>query len=722
MSHLYAHTPPKGEGWQAGHLLTDHLMAVADAARSNASPFGAGDLAYYLGLWHDVGKSSPAFQEYLRLCHADAECLVSGPDHKAAGAVLAMRYLQPLSLLIQGHHGGLRSPNACNTWLAARQSHAASSGTADIEAAIAHIQSLLPHILPTTPLHAPSFVRDAYDAEFFLRMLFSALVDADFLDTESHFSPNTSVQRDKRVSFDTLVARFMRKQTAASGQFRDPVAQMRHTLYEACLSAANLPPGLFRLAIPTGGGKTRSAMAFALQHASRHQLRRIIVAVPFITITEQTAAVYRAMFEAEGDTVPVVVEHHSGGRRQEPESDAAGETWLRLASENWDAPIVVTTTVQLFESLFANQTGRCRKLHRLASSVIILDEAQSLPPTLLRPILDSLRQLCANYGATVVLSTATQPAFESIPEFASLVATDIVPNAGQWFTATQRVTYDWRHEQPLLWPDVARLMQGEQQALTLVNTKSDALTLLEQLGADALHLSTLLCGAHRRDVLAEVQRRLHAGEPCRLVATQVVEAGVDIDFPLVLRAMAPFDSIIQAAGRCNREGRKHRGQVIVFTPAEGGMPSGTYRTATQTTLALLRAGTLDPGNPEDVRRYFRRLYQNVNLDGCHIQQVRTQLDYVEVASRFRMIDNDTHGVVIRYGDAATQKMIEQHIQSLRLQLPKARAVLRQLQPYMVSMQVGKWRRFADKGLISELLPELGVWNGGYDQRRGLVAD
>ncbi|MBX6724017.1 MAG: DEAD/DEAH box helicase family protein, partial [Dactylosporangium sp.] len=353
--------------------------------------------------------------------------------------------------------------------------------------------------------------------------MFSALIDADYLDTERHFEPSRAVVRQQgRILDRTLWERFIADQARRFGPPHDPVSQARDEIYRDCLDAAVRPPGLFRLTVPTGGGKTRSAMAFALRHALHHGQQRVIVAVPFLTITEQTTQVYRDIFEDAEVEHPIVLEHHSGVQTDAwtDEGFDPHQVWQRLAAENWDAPIIVTTTVQLFESLFGNRTSTSRKVHRLARSVIILDEAQALPRDLLEPILDVLRELCAHYGTTVVLSTATQPAFEVIEPFRSLHATEIVREPERHFASLRRVHYEWRTDAPVDWKEVAAWLRREPQALAIVNTKRDALALLDVLDdPDALHLSTLLCGAHRRQVISTVRQRLIEGKPCRLIAT-----------------------------------------------------------------------------------------------------------------------------------------------------------------------------------------------------------
>ncbi len=714
MPDVYAHTPGANKKW---HLLEEHLRAVAHSARQFADAFGAGEVAYWLGLWHDIGKCNPAFQAYLLECHTNPAHRGRGPDHKAAGTHLAAKHLPPLALLIQGHHGGLKDPVELKKWLANRLSDGATKD------AVEQARRLIPDLEPASRLPLPPHViKDKMAAELFLRMLFSTLVDADFMDTERHRNPDRAVQRPVAVPLAELWTRFERDQQRLSGQRADLLSRARHSMYEACLAAADRPPGFFRLSMPTGAGKTRSAMAFALRHALHNDQQRIIVAVPFISITEQTAATYRELFGAGDDEHPVVLEHHSGAGTQAAESDEYDPAHLgaRLASENWDASVVVTTTVQLFESLFANQTSRCRKLHRLARSVIILDEAQALPPYLLRPILDGLRQLCEHYGTTVVISTATQPTFEAIPAFASLKATDIVPDALRWFAALKRVDYHWQTDRAWSWEEVARLLRDEPQALAVVNTKKDALALLDALDdPEALHLSTLLCGAHRRAVIAEVKRRLAAGEPCHLVSTQVIEAGVDLDFPLVLRAMGPLDSIIQAAGRCNREGKLARGRVVVFSPAEGKLPQGSYSIATGVTRAMLGSGALDPDDPAVSRRYFQQLFATVDTDSKNIQKVRGAMDYPEVAQRFRMISDDTEDVVVAYGTVAAQQMVRHAVDQLQAGTTHGRVLLRRIQPYLVSIPRYAAERYRRQHLITPILPGLGLWLGNYDSVRGV---
>ncbi len=691
--------------------LAVHLRGVADLAASFAAPLGAGEAARWLGLWHDLGKFHPDFQQYLLASEAGS-ARRRGPDHKAAGARVAARRLGPLALLIQGHHGGMCSLAELQGWLSQR-----GEAEAAVEAAARAGATVEPAGVITLP---PQVEHDPLAADLFMRLLFSCLVDADYLDTELHFAGGKAARRGAQASVGELWAALERAQTGFSGQDDGAVARARHEVYEHCLRAAEEPAGLFRLTVPTGGGKTRSGMAFALRHALLHGQERVIVAIPFISITEQTADVYRQIFEVTPGGPQVVLEHHSEALR--PEDDEEGDgAWARLAAENWDTPIIVTTTVQLFESLFANRPGKARKLHRLANSVIILDEAQALPPHLLDPILDALGGLVRHYNTSVVLSTATQPAFDAIPAFGSLPAREIVPAPERYFTALRRVRYEWRLDPPLAWADVAALMAGEPQALAVVNTKADALALLEALAdPSALHLSTLLCGAHRRQVIAEVGRRLAEGEPCRLVSTQVVEAGVDLDFPLVLRALAPLDAMIQAAGRCNREGRLQAGRVIVFAPQEGHLPAGAYRAGAGITGALLSRSDVDLYAAAAPAAYYEQLFETIATDREGIQALRRGLDFPEVARRFRMIDDDSESVVVRYGPEEERSETGRLLDALRGHPRDARRILRALQPYVVSVRRRDAERWRRAGLISEVGPGLGEWLGEYDPVCGLV--
>lgn len=696
-----------------------------------AAAFGAFELAYYVGLWHDVGKFHPAWQRYLVASEANPGLRGRGPDHKAAGAMLAAERIGPAALAIGGHHGGLPAPKASATpgFRALRQLIEDERERA--VQALELARAAVPNLEPVERLELPEHLDDPLKADLFIRMLFSALVDADYLDTEAHFTLyDANLRKRPMADLSVLFDRLQQSQIARFRMAPDTeVNRARADVYAACRAAAEQPPGFFRLTVPTGGGKTRSGLAFALKHAANHGLRRVVVAVPFISITEQTAAEYRGVFGDWADD-GIVLEHHSSVAEAFDE-DEVGEVGgaslsARLATENWDAPIVVTTTVQLFESLLHRKPAKMRKVHRLARSVIILDEAQALPPRLLEPVLDVLRGLVDDYGATVVLSTATQPAFESIPAFQGIDAAEIVPVPARHFRALERVTYD-RRARPLSWTEVAAEVAAEPRSLAIVNTKADAMALIDALeaagGRDILHLSTLLCGAHRRRTIEEVKRRQQTGRPCRLVSTQVVEAGVDIDFPIVFRAFGPLDAMVQAAGRCNREGTlgTRGGRVVVFEPTQGGTPPGYYKTARDTARTALNM--LPDRRPDDldlVRRYFELLYDAVPADAEAVQDSRRRLDFPTVAARFRLIEDEGIPVAVTsYGEPGERTRVRGWLDELRRGTARGRELRRRLQPYVVSLRTRELDRQVRNGLVVEAVPGLGEWLGDYDLLRGV---
>ena len=429
-----------------------------------------------------MGKADPKWQERLIEFEKGGRVRV-GLDHKCAGVLLAEEsggFARWAGLLIYAHHGGLkRRHEDFEPWLTEKRRLPGPDKA--LEALREEMPDLSEHDAPARP----RCIEDGRDAEFFLRLVYSALVDADSLDTEAHDLGDRPSERGSMATLADLRSRyevFLANQPPITD---NQVNRVRREVHEACIREASKPRGIFRLTVPTGGGKTRSAMAFAIRHGIEHDLRRIIVAVPFTTITEQTARVYRDIFESGyPDMAPIVLEHHSaaiegvGEGRDDEDSFAPGAVWQRLSAENWDAPIVVTTTVQLFESLFSNRCGKTRKLHNLARSVIIDDEAQALPAGLLSPILDAVRQLTENYGASVVLSTATQPAFDCISEFRDIAACEIVPESeyGHHFEALRRVVYEWRTGGPPgEWQQVAGWIRKERSALAVVNTKRHAM-------------------------------------------------------------------------------------------------------------------------------------------------------------------------------------------------------------------------------------------------------
>lgn len=680
----HAHSK-EGAPVEEWHRLVEHLEGTARRAEEFAGGFspGWGRLA---GLWHDVGKYRAAFQEMIR---KDPEAHVRGKvDHGSVGAVLAVeKRVQPLALVIAGHHGGLGDFEGVRARLAAKR------GLLDE----AWREGLPEWVGAQAVPPAPGWIgSDKRKLALWVRMVFSALVDADFLDTERF---HEGVERDlPRAELGVLLERLERH--AGEKEAGAPTTQvnaMRARIRRACQEKAREAPGVFTLTAPTGGGKTLSSLEFALRHAVEHQLRRVIVVIPFTSITEQTAKEYRQALGEEN-----VVEHHSG---LDPDKETRRN---RLASENWDAPVIVTTSVQLFESLYAKQTSRCRKLHRIARSVVVFDEVQTFPPRLLAPIGDVLGNLVADYGVSLVFCTATQPALGLNG------AREIVPDVKQEFGVVEgRCQVELPSGRaPTGWEELAGELREREQVLAIVNRRDDAETLARLAGEDCMHLSARMCAAHRSAVLEEVKRRLKAGERCRVVATQLVEAGVDVDFPEVFRAFAGADSLAQAAGRCNREGLRETGRLRVFF-AEKEPPAGILRTAAQRAEGMWKEGILDLRAPGTFQEYFRRLYAVVEQDPGVLAAER-ELCFEQAAEKFRMIEEKGEAVVAPYGDG--QRRAEE-VQRQGV----SRERLRRLQPYVVNLyrqEIGELER---AGAIERLDDRLWTVVPGfghvYDQRR-----
>ena len=711
MADLYAHTPNDAGEW---HYLLDHLVKVAERARTFADFFGAADFAYWIALWHDLGKCNPKFQNYLIAC-SQGKRYESVP-HAITGAALfyaCLRehlpndYWKDLSLPIHGHHAGLYTGGELELKLA----DYCKSNNDLLTQCFKYSQQLEP------PTSLERSALPAHERELFVRMVYSALVDADYLDTEAHFDGFLSKVRTKESNIAELWRCFGLNQqrllleVATSLDSNPDVTKARKEIYDSCLNAAESKPGFFRLTVPTGGGKTRSSLAFALRHilANPAKLRRIIVVIPYTSIIDQTAREFRRILGNDA-----VLEHHCQMPILDEEGQTEDQVRLRLASENWDAPVIVTTTVQFFESLFSNKPGKVRKLHNIAGSVVILDEVQALPIGVLSPILDVLQTLEKDYGVSIVLSSATQPAFHKV---SNLEATDIVPKEKyeKHFLKLARVNYT-KLPDKLTWVELATELKKRQRVLVVLNSRKDALQLLDELHGveNVFHLSTLLCGRHRKAVLRLVQRRLKKGLPVLLISTQVIEAGVDIDFPEVWRAIGPLDRIVQAAGRCNREGRMtEKGKVVIFEPAEGRMPKGEYKAGFGWAVYLLgQSETDDLHKPELLEEYFRRLYSEQNLDVQNIQAYRKHLDYPETAKKFRIISDDTVLAVVDYGRGMKLYRAYQNRPS--------RAAWRMLQPFVVSLSRREAQRLRDDDWLESVGEGIYRWCGKYDRIRGLT--
>lgn len=661
------------------HPLKTHLAAVSALAQKFLSGHPAAGEAALAGLLHDLGKYGDRFQRRL-------EGKDSGLDHWSQGASLALTEFKAVAaaLAIEGHHIGLQrgSRDSLRRLLPDTLAANVLPGLALSDPDIGRLLSRadadgLDFRKPAA--HALTSWTQAIAAMLDVRTLFSCLVDADFLDTAAHFEGNTQGKQSRPAgpcldAGKALAALDTHMAGVRSGaQAQVNVRDARDTLWKAIIRAGQSPLGLFTMTAPTGSGKTLAMLRFALGHAAQHGMKRIVLAVPFLTVIEQTARIYRQIFAGFPDNY--VLEHHSlaglGEESDRRDAEGSQERQRRLLAENWDAPIVLTTNVQLLESLFSNRPSSCRKLHNLMDSVILFDEAQSLPQDLAVPTLAALSHLSAAYRSTVVFATATQPAFDSLDATVKKLAVngwqphEAVPEHPALFKALERVKVHWPEQNKKHgWEEVAAEVRNADQVLVVVNLKRHAIALLDALAGtdDLFHLSTNLCAEHRRVVLNRVRKRLHFGKPCRLISTQCVEAGVDVDFPVVLRAMAPLEAIAQAAGRCNREGKLNEqgrlGEVVVFEPEEEGdwrrrFPTHSYYQGAQVTHTLLNMhGNLDINNPETFRAYYQRLYdlndpasQNADLDRAILD-----LDFPEIAKAYRIIENNAIQVLVPWSD------------------------------------------------------------------------
>ncbi len=741
-----AHTARNADGsWRAPHDLAAHLRAVAGLAAQCADSYGA-EWARLAGLWHDLGKYRPGFQRYLRAAsgaeaeNAHIEGSAGRVSHSTAGALLACERFgtagRVLAYLIASHHAGLYDWNSDESSLEARLASEASR--AELAEALAQVPpEILDHggfvpNLRAIPGGSAGFA-------LWLRMLFSALVDADFLDTEAFMDEGKAAARGGWPDFGALRTAFDAHMAGLAADAPDtPVNRLRARILAQCRAKAAEKPGHFSLTVPTGGGKTLAAMAFALDHALIHGQRRIIYVIPYTSIIEQTADVFRRIF---GDAV---IEHHSNA-----ESDPSRENLRsRLACENWDAPIVVTTSVQFFESLFAARTSRCRKLHNIVGSVVVLDEAQLLPPEFLKPILGVLNLLTRHYGVTVVLSTATQPALARQEYFDSqrnLEGLDDVRELMQGGPQVEtpdelyrdlkrvnvRLPADWQKR--TAWEELVAELTAHESVLAIVNTRRHAAALHALLPEGTLHLSALMCGAHRADVIATIKARLKAGEPTRVVSTQLVEAGVDLDFPVVYRALAGLDSIAQAAGRCNREGRlSGLGEVVVFVPPEDA-PPGLLLKGQQACTTVLYGHAGDALDRRLFEPYFQHFYSQRDRDKekeieclLTLNSKTLSINFRSAAGKFRLIDDaDQASVIVRYrGPHGQDATVDQRLAQLRRDGAE-RWLLRALQRYTVSIRQRDAQRLLAQGDIAELLPGLFVQVSDvlYDAVLGLrIAD
>lgn len=727
----FAHSGLLSDGgdWQR---LQWHLQQVAELAQQRASVFGAGDWAHLIGLLHDLGKYSKEFQARLYGNPAKA-------DHATAGAKVVMAHITsnmgpqyaPLAKLlafaIAGHHAGLANGDGEGKERSTLKQRLASNFGDRIPQLdeVWKTEITLPSTLALPPLklHQPPSKYQGFALAFFTRMLFSCLIDADRIDTQNH---ERETKEEPPLTYDSPSLDILQAKLQTHLQFltkkatASTVNNLRENILTHARAKASLPPGLFTLTVPTGGGKTLTSLAFALDHAMQHQLRRVIYVIPFTSIIEQTAEVFRS---ALGEHQHAVLEHHSAFDRDKlpRHLEKASKSRqmdhrdkLKLAMESWAAPIVVTTAVQFFESLFSDRPSQCRKLHNIAGSVIVLDEAHILPLKLLRPIMAAIDELALNYGCTVVLCTATQPALKQSDNFHNgfHIPSDreLAPNPHELFEQLRRTRVQSLGEQSD--EQLVNHLHEHPQVLMIVNNRRHARVLFDAIAQEdgAYHLTTSMCAEHRSQRLKEIRQRLKDQLPCRLVATSLIEAGVDVDFPAVYRAEAGLDSIAQAAGRCNREGKRslESSQVFVFQTPEWKAPPELALLAAPM-RSILRNHEGDVLAPAALRSYFQQVYNDkgTGLDEEGILKMHSatsDCDYPfqDIASAFRMIDGHMLPIIVPFDATATE-----NLERLR-QLPEHMSVgkvAQKLQRYVVQVPEGAFARLIQIGAVASVAPE-----------------
>jgi len=702
---FWAHSDPNnraasdpGAQWQP---LAQHLREVARLARHLAEAARPLDaefhrMAHATGMLHDVGKYAESFQRLIR-----GEIARDPGGHAARGAAMAWlrRQSGPAAFSIVGHHSGLPNADDGSGSLVQRTRDAGLEAESLWPAALLDCPELANALdsLPECPTRKHLDLRT--------RMLFSCLVDADRLDSASRpLSTETLRPEERLLALQDYIAR--RATQVPNG----PVKNVRAEVLKDCLAAGAFPENLLSLSVPTGGGKTLASLALALQRAvdQPDKVRRVIVVIPYLSIIEQNAQVF-----ADALGPGSVLEHHSGNFERlkaqgdrlildpnDPENEYR-PSCRNLATENWDAPIVVTTSVRFFESLFSNRPSDLRRLHNVARSVVILDEVQTLPRKFLHPLLSAMQDLAKDWNTTFVFCTATQPAFEKSPRsqkhdprWDQGTVREVIRNSQEHFDSLRRVFVDWSLNDPLPWPELARRMLASRQALAIVNTRDHAAELFREIQAQSpdpstiFHLSTRMCAAHRLAKLGEIRSRLQAGAPCLVASTQLIEAGVDLDFPVVYRALAPLDSIVQAAGRCDREGRLTAelgvpgGKLTVFRTVDGKTPPHEYKEATDITSSMANAGPLSIDDQTVMSRYFHRYYGEVDATalGADLEIAREEARFRDVADQFRMIADYAQDVFVPW-DGQARLLIQELDASRTLTLE----LRHKLQRYVVGL-------------------------------------
>ena len=677
----------------AGHIqdervqsLTDHLDGTMRLAEGFGAGMGLGAEAGLLGKIHDKGKDTPTFQDYI---YGRKRGRV---DHSTAGAKSFFEnkdigWLRLIgALCVAGHHTGIPDLG----------SRVDCTGTSTLNGrmkkCIPSIRHPQRYLIDSTCLnvnHLNTFIENgnALDVMILTRMLFSCLVDADFLDTEA-FMNNQPVRKNEFSSLKEIAAMFWSR-LEEDGYFRPKNALngKRCEILHTCMQKGEGKQGLYSLTVPTGGGKTISSMAFAMKQAMKWQKERIIYVIPYLSIIEQTADVFRAFLGNHA-----VLESHSQvdyDSLPEEGSEEAGRLAerMKLAAENWDAPVVITTNEQFFESLYANKTSRCRKLHNIANSVIILDEAQMMPVDFLKPCLHALEQLVHYYGCTVVLCSATQPELGRYLQKNPIQKNpiEIMENVGELFQFFKRVTFDIDGETD--YAEIAKKLDECEQVLCIASTKKEAEKIFELLDGEAMYLSTNLCPAHRREIIREMKTRLRDGKPCRVVSTSIISVGVDIDFPVVYLQYTGLDSLIQGAGRCNREGRQslQKSRAHIFWTKESKKSLFMRKEKQVTDMVRKKYSAEEMTEPSAIRTYFENWYQSNegNLDYREIEKLAQSLSFAEIGKRFHLIQDSTKSVFIPFDEKA------RNIKEQLMMGNRSRQLMRAAGAYMINVRYSK---------------------------------
>lgn len=687
--------------------ILDHLQGAANLSSDFAEAFGCSQWGYGCGLIHDIGKYSDRFQKRL----------LGGPitDHATAGAQeLYKRHNCMAAYCVAGHHAGLPDGGTIGD----------SGGEATLQGRMK--KTLEAYQAFGEEIDFPEFLvpplkqlgKGGFSASFFIRMLFSCLVDADFLDTEA-FMSEEPVPRGGFDSIDLLYERLQGYvEPWLKNEDRATVNGRRTSILKTCFEKGEKSQGIFQLTVPTGGGKTIASLAFALKHARKHGLRRIIYVIPYTSIIEQNAKIFKDILGEQN----VLEDHCNVVYEDEEELKAA-----QLATENWDRPVIVTTNVQFFESLFANKTSKCRKLHNIAESVVIFDEAQMLPVKYLKPCVRAISELACNYHSTAVLCTATQPSLqEFFPE--SMQPSEICQDIKEEYEFFRRTSI--RKIGEISEEELLGDLENRNQVLCILNSRRRVQRIYEALkGEGTYHLSTFMYPKHRKRLLTEIRERLKAGKTCRLIATSLVEAGVDFDFQTVYRELAGIDSVIQAAGRCNREGKRKKDdcETIVFTLNQ----SEDIRIPSELKLPIAVAEQIaekyeDISSLEAIHEYFKRLYLYKG-DGLDSKDIVEQFEqgsrsllfpFASAAEQFHIIESNIKTILVdREPEAA------EIVRRIRWG-EHSRQLIRDVGQYCVSLYEGDFNSLNGAGRLEAL--ELDFYRlrnqEQYSEEMGVVID